>query len=135
MGVDLAILENNGHRVRSGRDIYWRAFDAYAMPRAEWALVYWDSQGMILVRRSKVPADWLKRHEFRFLRPHDLRHLGLRIMSRDVREADVAAEIDRYIREIGDPVESYALTRWFQEFKKGLTAGQPQLKDRKPARR
>jgi len=135
MGVDLALLENNGHMIRSGRDIFWRAFDAYAMPRSEWALVYWDSEGMVLVRRTKVPADWLKRHEFRFLRPRDLRHLGLRILSRDVRESDVSAEIDRYVREIGDPRESFGLTYWFREFKKGLAAGQPQLQDRKPARR
>ncbi len=135
MGVDLALLENNGHVIRSGRDIFWRAFDAYAMPRAEWALVYWDSQGMILVRRAKVPAAWLERHEYRLLRPRDLRHLGLRILSGGVREADVAAEIERYIREIGDPVETYALTRWFQEFRKGLAAGQAKPQDRKPARR
>jgi hypothetical protein len=135
MGVDLALLENNGHIIRAGRDIYWRAFDAYAMPRAEWALVYWDSEGMILVRRSKVPSDWLKRHEFRFLRPRDLRHLGLRIVADEVRESDVTAEIDRYMREIGDPRESFRLTSWYREFKKGLTAAQPQPQDRKPALR
>lgn len=118
-GVDLALIENNGHRARLGTVATWRAYEALGMPRSDWALVYWDYSAMVVVRRSKVPADWLKPHEFRFLWPRDLRHLGLLIMSGEVSLKDVSTEIDRYQREIGDPREVYLLRNWLKEFKKG----------------
>jgi len=41
------------------------------LPRARWALVYWDDQALLFVDRAKVPADWLAAHEYRWLLPGD----------------------------------------------------------------
>lgn len=40
-------------------------------PLKRWALVWWDSQALIFVDRSKVPAAWLASHEYRWWRPGD----------------------------------------------------------------
>ena len=92
------------------------------LPRIDWALVYWDSDAVVLARRSRVPARWLARHEFRWLRPNDLRQLGLYIVSGIAPLRAVATEVQRYRREIGDPQETLLLTSWFAEFEKGLPA-------------
>ena len=118
-GVGVALIENNGHRARLGTVATWRAYEAVGMPRADWALVYWDYTAMVVVRRSKAPAAWLRLHEYRYLWPRDLRHLGLTIMDGEVKLKDVEAEIDRYQREIGDPAEVYFLRSWLKEFEKG----------------
>ncbi|MDX6771089.1 MAG: hypothetical protein SF051_16275 [Elusimicrobiota bacterium] len=129
MGVELAVLENNGHVVRASLGgeaiVPWRAFTAFAMPRSEWALVYWDSESLVMVRRDKAPVVWLARHEYRLLRPRDLRHLGLRLVSGELREAEVVAEIERYRREIGDFRETYTLDEWLRAFRRGLAAAEP----------
>jgi len=118
--IGVALLINNGHVVRWRNVIFWRAFDALAYPPDEWALIYWDSRALILVRRDKVPAEWLEPREFRLIRPHDLRNLGLLVVSGQVALKDVAAEIARYHREIGDPKQDLILDAWFSEFKRGL---------------
>jgi hypothetical protein len=121
-GVDLALLVNDGRVVRPGSISLWRPFITYAMPRSDWALVYWDQQSVLLVRRSKVPAEWLKPREYRLLRPHDTRYLGLLLTAGDIGFPDVEAEIARYEREIGDPIELLKLKVWLGEFRKGLPA-------------
>jgi hypothetical protein len=118
--IDLALLHNDGHMIRMGTGMYWRAFTAYAMPRSQWALIYWDAQAMIFVRRSAVSAQWLKTTEFNYLRPRDLRFLGLLMVDGHVRRSDVVAEIERYEKTIGDPAESYKMRTWLAEFDKGI---------------
>lgn len=119
-GIDLALLINVPRIVSLAGQTSWRSFDAYAMPAREWALVYWDQQALVLVRRSKVPASWLKGREFHHIRPHDLRNVGLRVMSGWLPLAKVSAEIDRYKIQVGDPYESLVLTHWLEEFRKGV---------------
>lgn len=119
-GIELALLYNNGRMVGHTGMISLRPFDVFAMPRSEWAVVYWDSEALVLARRSAAPAGWIKQHEFRWLRPHDLRETGLRVTAGDISLNDVSSEIDRYRREIGDPQESEMLTQWLAEFKKGV---------------
>jgi hypothetical protein len=120
-GVDLALMMNTGRIVSFRGQTSWRSFDAYALPQSDWALVYWDRQVLIFVRRSKAPAEWIKSREFRLIRPHDLRQTGLRVLSGWVTLADVSAEIDRYEHEIGDPYENLVLRSWLENFKRGLT--------------
>ena len=88
----------------------------------DWALVYWDSDAVILVRREKAPADWLKAHEYRWLRPRDLWQMGLYITAGSTPLKGVEAEIARYRREIGDPGEVALLTAWLERFKPGAAA-------------
>ena len=119
--IELVLMDNDRHVVRLGNVLPLRPFHAYAMPSPDWAMVYWDSQAMILVRRSSAPPGWLKRREYRLLRPHDLRQLGLSILSGYVTMEEVSAEISRYGREIGDPYQNLILARWLAEFRKGLS--------------
>jgi hypothetical protein len=35
----------------------------------DWALVFWDDETLIYVRRDRVPAEWLSSHQFRWLDP------------------------------------------------------------------
>ncbi len=119
-GVELALLMNTGRIVSFRGQSAWRPFDVYALPPKDWALVYFDRQSLILVRRSAVSADWLASREFRHIRPHDLRHLGLRVLSGWLPLAEVEKEVDRYQRDIGDPFESRVLAKWLADFKRGL---------------
>ncbi|MEQ1920787.1 MAG: hypothetical protein ABL955_16470, partial [Elusimicrobiota bacterium] len=128
-GVELVLNMNTGRIVSFRGQTSWRSFDAYALPPSDWALVYWDRQALIFVRRSKAPAAWIKLHEFRHIRPHDLRQTGLRVLSGWISIAEVSAEIGRYKREIGDPFESLVLEHWLDNFTKGLTPAAPAVPD------
>ncbi|OGR47590.1 MAG: hypothetical protein A2X40_06875 [Elusimicrobia bacterium GWC2_65_9] len=48
-----------------------RPWYVFMFPREHWALVYWDDQALLFLDRSKVPAEWLAAHEYRWLRPSD----------------------------------------------------------------
>jgi hypothetical protein len=121
--VGLAIQENDGLMLINPWDqvsTSGRPYVAYAWPRTTWALVYWDAQALVYVRRSVVSARWLKKHEFRCVRPRDLRQLGYYVVAGLVPLAEAEAEIERYRREIGDPKEVAALTSWLGTFKAEL---------------
>jgi hypothetical protein len=120
--IGVAVEENDGVTLRYPWDSRGRPYIAYALPRVDWALVYWDSDAIVLVRRSFVSPRWLASREFRWIRPDDLHQLGLYIVSGVAPAGAVEAEIERYRREIGDPRETAVLTSWFSEFKRGLPA-------------
>lgn len=123
--VEVVLTMNTGLILSLRGATAWRPFDVYALPPSRWALVYWDRMAMVFVRRDKVPAQWLADREFRLIRPHDLRNLGLRALSGWVKLSDVQAEMDRYERDIGDPFEAAVMRRWLREFRAGLEAGTP----------
>lgn len=118
--IELALLMNTGRIVSYRGQTSWRPFEAYAYPQSHWALVYWDRRSIVLVRRDKVPAKWLAEREFRLIYPHDLRNLGLRLMSGSASFSEVRAEIARYKRVIGDPFEAGVLEQWLEKFRGGL---------------
>ena len=124
-GVGVAIQKNDGLMLRDAEDpstSSGRPYAVYGWPRSAWALVYWDSEALVYVRRSAAPAEWLAAREFRWLRPHDLRRLGLYVVAGAAPLESVEAEVERYRREIGDPRESEVLSAWLAEFEKGLPA-------------
>lgn len=94
-----------------------RPFLAVAMPKQTWALVYFDHQASIWVRRARVPGRWLKKHEFRFLIPRDLMALEMALRAGRVGVKPIVEEIVRYRREIGDPEESQRLQAWLAGLK------------------
>ena len=76
-GVELACLQrthgffrletykgSNGRKFVGGQPYYF----SY-MPKAVWALVYWDQENMVFARRSSVDAAWLEKAEYRLLLP------------------------------------------------------------------
>ena len=121
-GIDLVLSENDALLLSYPGQPIGRPYAVYAWPKAEWALIYWDADAIILARRSAVPSRWLAGHEYRWIRPHDLHEVGLYLVAGVVPLRTVEAEIDRYRREIGDPRETLVLTSWLAEFKKGLAS-------------
>ncbi|MCX5787898.1 MAG: hypothetical protein NTX64_05225 [Elusimicrobia bacterium] len=119
-GLELVLfsLDRPRYRLDSPRAGPWRPFDVLALPGKDWALVYWDDVSMVFVLRRAVPAPWLARREFRWLRPGDLQIIGLKTMSGMIPFDAVAEEVRRYRREIGAPVETLRLNAWFAALRK-----------------
>jgi hypothetical protein len=119
-GVSLVIVERTGIAVKdpSGRSDLWRPIDVYFMPQNEWALVYWDSQSVVWVRRSSAPRDWLLRNEFSSIFPGDTQFMSLRVLSGALPLASASKEVSRYVREIRDVPESDKLMRWIGEIER-----------------
>lgn len=76
--LDGLLIRNHPQRLAStrlyqdgSRREFLRPWHLYVLPRARWALVYFDRQALLFVDRAKVPAAWLEQHEFRLLRPGD----------------------------------------------------------------
>jgi hypothetical protein len=123
-GVELLVYPNDGTLLRKKGVTLSHPYLEFALPGKEWVLVFWDRRAMIYVRRGKVPADWLARHEYRWLRPHDLRQVGYYIVSGAATYAQVSAEIDRYGRDIGDGLVEDELGIWRGNFLRGLNKTQ-----------
>ncbi len=126
-GVQVALVDNSGLLVRYPWDLISRPLTVYAWPKRLWALVYWDDEAMIFVRRTAVPPRWLKRREYRLLCPMDYHHTGLLVVGGRASAAEVEAEIARYRREIGDPEELSELDNWWPAFRKSLSAGRRKI--------
>ncbi len=59
-----------------GEDLGSRGYSALWFPSDTWALVHWDDTAMVLVNRHLTDPRWTAVHEYRWLRPDDLDHLG-----------------------------------------------------------
>ncbi|MCM2268347.1 MAG: hypothetical protein NDI60_11315 [Elusimicrobiales bacterium] len=77
--------------------IFWRPAYLFYLPRAEWAVVYWDYSVAALVRRKTVPASWLAGKEFRYLRPADTLNLVAPLLAGQIRLSDVRKEARMYL--------------------------------------
>lgn len=113
--IDTALLERTGAMSPAGRPLMAEggagiprpAFTAF-MPMERWALVYWDRQSLLFVRRGSIPPGELARREFRILLPGDLAWIDDRLKWGEIREEDVNAELERHIRllaEVGESVD------------------------------
>jgi hypothetical protein len=116
--VTLTLLKRPLYRSSRPDASPWRPFDVLGMPAPEWALVYWDDVSMIFVRRAAVPAGWLARREFRYLRPGDLQFVAIKTEAGDYPFEGVAAETRRYESEIGAPAETRRLTAWLANLRR-----------------
>lgn len=63
-GIELACIRRS-EKNREGDKPYFTSY----MPRRDWALVHWDAQRLVFVKRAAVDARWLAAREFRYLRP------------------------------------------------------------------
>jgi hypothetical protein len=68
-------------------------------PRERWALVYWDGQALLFVDRHRVPADWLARHEYRWLIPNDDAARDDARARGEIPESALSAELSRHDAE------------------------------------
>jgi hypothetical protein len=106
-----------------------RAFAAAYFPKEQWALVYWDDDAMIYLRRQPEHESAIARLEYRAIHPDDWRYLfaGVLLGRLDVRP--ILAEIERKLAE--DPGCRRA-RRLLASFA-GLAEGLRQARDSRPA--
>ncbi|HAH08005.1 MAG TPA: hypothetical protein DCM05_16015 [Elusimicrobia bacterium] len=120
-GIETAILERTRQLTQvtvtlkdKTKTAFWRPFYLFYMPRKDWALVYWDAQGLVFVRRSAVPAVWLKEREFTAFRPEDLTAAAAMLADGALRRADLEGEVERYVREAGVQADETAARAWLE---------------------
>ena len=76
------------------------------LPRARWALVYWDEQALVFVDRAKVLPEWLVAHEYRWTFPgDDAARDDARARGEIPRDA-AAAEVARHAVEVKDLLQA-----------------------------
>ena len=93
----------DGKKFAGGKPFY----QAY-MPKAVWALVYWDDGNLIMVRRGSVDAGWLAEVEYRSLLP-DIPYIDTSKRNRPV----LRRELARHLRQThGHGLEDRMLQRW-----------------------
>lgn len=115
--VDLALMENAPLRAEAIRTYpdgstkaFWRPYYLSFMPRAGWALVYWDEKALIFARRDSVPAPWIKAHEYRLARPYDEGAFEDALARGEIPPNDLDFESTRHDRELAQA--SRAVPSW-----------------------
>ena len=110
-GVQLAVMRQAGAKAtlkllpdEKGRKQpvprpYWLDY----MPPAEWALVYWNEEDLLFVRRDAVPAAWLARSEYKTLLPGDFARLHLEGKTGRLDEKRLREELARWDRDVQTP--------------------------------
>jgi len=85
--------------------LVWSREAGHILPRREWAVVYWDKNYCVLLRRAPPHAPLLARLEYRHYLPW-----GDTVNMRDPRELEaLAAEMRRNERERGAPSATVAV--------------------------
>jgi len=91
-----------------------RAFSAAYFPQAEWALVYWDDDAMIVARRTPEQAALIERHEYRALNPDDWQFLYGGVLIGQIPPAPILADIRRKLSEDPGCLRAMELMRRFE---------------------
>lgn len=69
------------------------------LPENNWALVHWDRQGMVFVRRSAFPKKWVEVNEYRIFRPFDETATSLLVQNGAVSWSRLSREFERFVKE------------------------------------
>jgi len=91
-----------------------RAFSAAYFQPVRWALVYWDDDALIFVRRDDPRYRSLLDHEFRIVNPDDAEHLLSEIGRGKVDRREALAEVERKLEEDPACVTARQLQRALQ---------------------
>lgn len=95
--VDAALMRNSDSLIAENtEERLLRPWYVSYMPKEIWALVYWDPQAMIFVRRDRVPSRWLKNHEYRHVLPGDEPTLESALAREGSVKDEAEAEISRH---------------------------------------
>ncbi|MCZ6694935.1 MAG: hypothetical protein O7A63_00205 [Acidobacteria bacterium] len=79
-----------------------RAFSAAFFHRERWALVYWDDDAMIYLRRAPKHRSVIARLEYRALHPDDWRHAVAEVATGRAPLAPILEDLDRKLQEDPD---------------------------------
>jgi len=97
---------------RRGR-VSERAFSANHFRKEAWALVYWDDDAMVMLRRTPENADVIAREEYRAIQPEDWRHDYAGVLTGRVPLGPILAELQRKTRDDPDCARARALLATF----------------------
>jgi hypothetical protein len=90
-----------------------RAFSASYFQASRWALVYWDDQTLLFVRRNDPAAAPLLEEEYRLVNPDDVPYLLSRVARGEVNRRDVVQELDRRLGQDPDCLSARRLRALF----------------------
>ncbi len=100
-GVDHAILDYTPPAFPSqGRTPFPLAWQNLVFPRAEWALVYWDDAGLLLLKRTPAFAPLIKKYEYTALWPYNLEQMSAMVDSKMVSLKMIEQELQRHKQEV-----------------------------------
>jgi hypothetical protein len=100
-----------------------RAFSSAYFRRDAWALVYWDDDAMIYVRRGPEHDDLIARLEYRAVHPDDWRHLYAGVLTGRLPVAPILVEIRRKLQEDPSCRRARTLLATFSGLEEGMRAG------------
>ena len=86
-----------------------RAFSAAYFQPVKWALVYWDDDALVFVRRDDPRYRDLLAREYRIVNPDDSAHLLWEIRKGKSDRAQALAEVDRKLKEDPDCTTAWRL--------------------------
>jgi hypothetical protein len=81
------------------RKVAERAFSAAYFPKADWALVYWDDDAMIFVRRTPEHEEMIKRREYVALNPDDWQYAFAGVLIGRIPPGRILDELQRKLAE------------------------------------
>jgi hypothetical protein len=93
-----------------------RAFSVAYFPASDWALVFWDDDAMVFLRRGPDHDSVIARHEYRALNPDDWQFLRASILIGRLDPAPILAEIRRKLDEDPTCARAQALLGQFEPF-------------------
>jgi hypothetical protein len=93
-----------------------RAFSAAYFPASTWALVFWDDDAMVFLRRGPEHDSVIARHEYRALNPDDWQFLRASIQIGRLDPAPILAEIRRKLDEDPACARARQLLKDFEPF-------------------
>jgi len=93
-----------------------RAFSAAYFQSSRWALVYWDDDVMVVLRRAPANDAAIARLEYRAVQPDDWRFLWASAVIGRVPAGPILAELQRKLREDPGCLRARALMERFAPF-------------------
>lgn len=81
------------------RKVAERAFSAAYFPAADWALVYWDDDAMIFVRRTPGHEELIRRREYVTLNPDDWQYAFAGVLLGRIPSGRILDELQRKLAE------------------------------------
>jgi hypothetical protein len=89
-------------------------------PIEEWAMVYWDAQALIFVKRDIPDKKWIQEHEFRILRAGELPKVSIRVWQGNSSLSEIKKIQQELVRYLKGPHgkgrfnSGYRVSEWYR---------------------